>query len=179
MNKVKPKPVFLYCCLALIMSGVFLSAQPGYAQSFDLFDPERGKAKPVPKKPLKKPATPKKTTPKQKLPKRKKPLPRQNNFILRGTARMGKKFSVVLQIPPNGKKVFLRWQPGSQTPVSSPVKGYEKFILRNVKPRMVELIYPPKSPCRKSDHKKGLKCSEDGKIGTLTLNRARPTPQKR
>ncbi|OQW94484.1 MAG: hypothetical protein BWK79_05735, partial [Beggiatoa sp. IS2] len=145
---------------------------------FDLFEANRGQPKvvapPTPPPQVFKPPTPPPvaTPPPQPL----KPPPPQQDFSLRGTSRIGKNLSAVLQAP-DGKQIVQRLD-GQRTEV----KGYAGYFLVQVNAREIQIEYPKESPCQNDNEPKGVYCSKDKKTATLKLPRlnalAAPPPPK-
>jgi hypothetical protein len=172
------------------------------AQSFDLFNPDRGKkpspprpksvSKRVIKRPLSNPfvRSHKLPSPRKRPPERKKPLPPQKDFELRGTSRIGDKRAVVLRGPDNKDFIqYFRSKDKESTPAGhTGVKiesTYQGYYLLTVEPREIKIEYPTESPCRKSKEEKGLICDEGGQTATLKLTHGKalppqtsPTPKK-
>jgi hypothetical protein len=152
---------------------VFLISNPILA--FDLFNPERGTPpSSVIRDTPQFPRSYKPKLPNRIIPIRKKFLP-QKNFILLGTSRIGNKRSVILRGPYN-KEFLLRFQ-NKRTPIqdrSSPTKKvYKGYYLLKVEARDILIEYPDDAPCRKSNEKKGIICSEDQKTATVSLKRGK------
>jgi hypothetical protein len=143
---------------------------------FDLFDAERGKP-PEPPAPVIK-TEPEKTIPvnkpkKKTKSKRPKLKPIQKNFTLIGTSLIGKRLTAYL-VAPNGKQMIQRLRKNSLNKIN----GFSDYSLLEIKPRSIKILYPDKSPCVKSDEKKGVYCSKDQQTATLELKRGKPTKSK-
>jgi len=167
------------------------------AQSFDLFNPDRGKKRSppsppksvsmrVPKGPLSNPfvGSHKLPSPRKRPPERKKRLPPQKDLELRGTSRIGDKRAVVLRGPDN--KDFIQYfrskdkitTPGGQLGVGIK-EPYQDYYLLSIEARKIEIEYPAESPCRKSNDEKGLTCNEGGQTATLRLTHGKALPPRK
>lgn len=150
-------PIPFWLTILIILSS-------GNVYSFDLFDPNRGKAPPAPTKtPAVNPFAQKakKAPPPPKKAARMSP---QKDFILRGTSRIGDIRAAVLQAP-NGKQFVQRLNNSGRTPI----EGYPDYYLLQISAREIRVQYPEDSPCRNSNAQNGVQCSADQKTATLNL----------
>lgn len=168
-TKMSLHQVFRFLFFASVLH--FVTAPNAVAAStsaFHLFDPDRGKTPPPPKaEPVQEQQKP---APKQTRPRNKRKP--EKHYTLRGTSRFGNRFTAILQSPDRaGTTVAVAWTPGTQ--VSLP--GGDGYRLVHVSGRKAQLLYPEDKPCTMSDSRQGVTCSDDGRIGTLTLVSRAPT----
>jgi hypothetical protein len=155
------------------------------AYGFDLFDPDRGKKRQLPKTTTSVGIKSKLSNPfvgARKLPSpRTKPVTKQKirpqkDFFLQGTSLIGDKRAVVLKGP--GNKEFVQYfKNNTRTPIK--IDGYSDYYLLSVEAREIQIEYPADSPCRKSYDKKGHECIDEGKIAKLSLTPGKALPPKR
>jgi hypothetical protein len=156
--------------------------------AFDLFEADRGKPPPPPPPLIKQSQIPNPFRLRQqeiphKTQKSRKAMPPQKDFFLRGTSRIGDFRSVILKGPDN-KDFIQHFNNNGRTLIEPrPDYPYKGYYLLVVEAREVKIEYPAESPCRKSNEKKGLTCSETdgGKTALLALtqSKALPTPKPR
>lgn len=151
----------------LPLISILLISYAHSTMALDLFDPRRGAPPPEPVKVEEPPPKPTPVAPKPQPP---KPMPPQKDFVLQGTSQIGDKYTAYLQAP-DGKTIRQSWKPGQ----TLTLKGFAGYRLRKVGDKEVEIEYPKESTCRKSDEKKGIKCSKDGLSAQLELRHGQPT----
>ena len=142
--------------LALLIAVPF-----GTPAAFDLFNPNRGD-EPAPKVEHKPAPEPKR-----------KPVSRAlktEQFVLRGTSRIGDRYHVVLEHV-GGKEMRIPWREGR----TSPIDGFPGYELLSVSPRVARIGFPEKSMCLEDDLDKGIYCSAIGDSARLVLVRRTPT----
>lgn len=163
-SAMKKYPFFLFLCLVAAFS-----AFDSQAKDLTLFEPGRGGGVSAP--PPSKPAA--------RVPAKKVGRPgaavKQKNFILRGTSRLGHRYTAILENLNAREDIVVSWQPGFQITVP----GGDGYRLVHVSARKAQLIYPLDSPCKESDKKNGVTCSQDGRMATLTLTRRNPTAPRK
>lgn len=145
---------------------LMLSGAAQAADEFTLFDSKRGKNEAV-----------EQAKPQVKAqPVKRKLVPggSQPHFELRGMSRFGKRYSVILQAPDGRTVIRHQWREGDVVDI----EGYPGYRLFKAGNRQVELVYPEDKPCNYSSDEKGVNCSDNGRVATLTMARAEPTAPK-
>ena len=131
----------------------------GSAEEFTLFDEGRGVEK-EPKREVIQVVT---------KPQRKNiAIKNQKNFRLRGTSRMGSRYTAILE-DSKGKEHRIQWVKGEEPEIPEN-RGYR---LMQVSPRSVLLHYPDDNRCQGDLPEYGMKCLQKGAVAKVTLLRKR------
>lgn len=152
---------------ALLPAFLLLFSSPLPAADFDLFERGRGASGGAETKPAKgNRPKPKPNRPANKKKGVDKP------FVLRGTARLGRHYSAVIETP-KGEDIRVVWDGGA--PVTIP--GYDGFRVSKIDPREVVVLLPPEVDCV-DVAEAGLRCNSKGNAATLSLAWRNATPPK-